>query len=68
VASSTSADVLYRTLLTLGDPDASDEHDFDLEHPRGEAHRALFSLLAGCTPALARDREADPDDLRRTSA
>jgi hypothetical protein len=57
------ADVLYQAVLTLGASDASDAPDLgrnldlDLEHPRGEAHRALFSLLAGCTPALVRDSE-----------
>ena len=50
-----AADLLYQALVTLGDPDASDKFDFDLDHPRGQAHRALFSLLDGCTPALARD-------------
>jgi len=49
------ATLFYSTLMNLDVEVRRGESEAEAEYRRGEAHRALFSLLAGCMPALAQD-------------
>lgn len=55
-----AATLFYQTLMNLGFEVRGNELPGEAEHRKGEAHRALFSLLAGCMPALAHDPQGAP--------